>query len=241
MGPILIKTAAPPGAVAPRLNARAGFARWSRCPWLELIVFTFTFQSIIDPAAATDVLRQRPYGMIEIADGALRRICLRPFPKLVSLPEISLWGRWVHRYRSGDRCRLYYNQPRRHRNFLALKYVVSNADTSFASFRLALRVLDEIARIKRTDALLCDASNLRISDRLLARWGWESHRPQRWRRNFIKRFYGAFPPPLDWDCACRARLATAVELPEKPATVRQPIPGSDELTFFQAKLESALE
>jgi hypothetical protein len=54
-------------------------------------------------------------------------------------------------------------------------------------------VLDEIARIKQTDAIVCDVRNARISDRLLRRWGWESHVPQSRRRHFIKRFYGEYP------------------------------------------------
>ena len=94
----------------------------------------------------------------------------------------------------GDRCLLYYNQPRRCPNYLALKYVVSRvAIARFATFRKAAQTLDEVARIKQTDAILCDAWNLRISDRLFARWGWEPHKPQRWHRNFIKRFYGVYP------------------------------------------------
>ncbi len=32
--------------------------------------------------------------------------------------------------------------------------------------------LDRIAELKRTDALLCDAANSRLSDRFLARFGW---------------------------------------------------------------------
>jgi hypothetical protein len=50
-----------------------------------------------------------------------------------------------------------------------------------------LEVLDEVARIKNCDAIVCDASYYRISDRLLARWGWQAHKPQRWHRNYIKR------------------------------------------------------
>ena len=39
-----------------------------------------------------------------------------------------------------------------------------------------------IARLKGSDAILCDASNLRISDRLLARWGWTPHAASLGRR-----------------------------------------------------------
>ncbi len=93
----------------------------------------------------------------------------------------------------GDRCWLYFNQPWRHSNFLALKYVLSLRDCTFATSRRAALTLDEVAHIKRSDAILCDAWNLRISERLLARWGWEAHKPSRWHRHYIKRFYGQYP------------------------------------------------
>jgi hypothetical protein len=41
--------------------------------------------------------------------------------------------------------------------------------------------------------MVCDVANSRLSDRLLTRQGWEKHKPQRWHRNFIKRFYGEYP------------------------------------------------
>lgn len=126
--------------------------------------------------------------MIDMAAGQLRGVRLRPFPKMVSLLSTVCWGRMYHRFCPGDRCLLYYNQPRRFPQFIALRYVLSGRDTTLATFRGALAVLDEIARLKQVDALLCDAANARISDRLLARWGWQPHAPSRWHRNYIKRF-----------------------------------------------------
>jgi hypothetical protein len=70
---------------------------------------------------------------------------------------------------------------------LALPYTISHRDTTLASIRRALAVLDEIARLKGTLSIVCDVSNARISDRLLKRWGWEPHAPMRWHRNYIKR------------------------------------------------------
>ena len=93
----------------------------------------------------------------------------------------------------GDRCRLYYNQPRTSPDYLALKYVLSSRDSSLATFFGALAVLDEVARIKRSDAIVTDVANFRISERLLARFGWERHTTSRWHRNYIKRFYGQYP------------------------------------------------
>ena len=47
--------------------------------------------------------------------------------------------------------------------------------------------------MKQIDAIVCDAGNIRLSDRVMARLGWEPHKPQRWHRNFIRRFYGVYP------------------------------------------------
>lgn len=138
-------------------------------------------------------IRARRYGVIEMARGRLVAVHLRPFPKLVAIRDVWPVGDRYHPRGPADRCLLYYNQPWRYPQFLALKYVASTAGTRLATFRGALTVLDAIARIKATDAILCDAANSRISDRLLARWGWEPHKPQRFHRNFIKRFYGHYP------------------------------------------------
>jgi hypothetical protein len=152
------------------------------------------FDTVTDLDAGADVIRARRHGVVEVVGGHFRAVHLRPFPKLISLPEIWWVRRDYHCRGEADRCLLFYNQPRRFPNFIALKYVVSTARTPLATFRGALTVLDAIAQIKRTDALLCDVANTRISDRLLARWGWESHKPQWLHRNYIKRFYGEYPP-----------------------------------------------
>jgi hypothetical protein len=149
-------------------------------------------ESVTDLRGGAEVLRWRRYGIIEVCCGRLVAVHLRPWPKLVSLVSF-FWGQWHHNHVHGDCIRLYYNQPLRHPNFLALKFAVSARGTSWASARRALEVLDEIAEIKGSDALLCDAANFRLSPRMLAREGWQPHAPSRWHRNYIKRFYGSYP------------------------------------------------
>ncbi|HUY89662.1 MAG TPA: hypothetical protein VMV10_13080 [Pirellulales bacterium] len=151
------------------------------------------FETVTNLAAQADVVRRRRYGVIEVVEGTFRLLRLRPFPKFYTPLDFFLRGEGYHRSQPGDRCLMYYNQPCSFSNFLALKYVVSTRDATLATFRGALDVLDQIAEIKSTDALLCEVANFRISDRLLARWGWAPHAPARWRRNYIKRFYGAYP------------------------------------------------
>lgn len=157
-------------------------------------------KTLTDPFGADESqLARGRYGVIETRGGRLVAIHLRRWPKIASALESEWWGRRIHERQKGDRCLLYYNQPRRCPSYLALTYILSNRDTSFASFRRALQTLDEVARLKRSDAILCDAWNLRISDRLFARWGWEPHKPQAWHRNFIKRFYGVYPQRTEVD------------------------------------------
>jgi hypothetical protein len=151
------------------------------------------FETVANLKEGAETLRHRPYGVIEVADGRLHRIVLRPFPKIVSLPGALLIGNWRHRHSPGGFLRLYYNQPRRFPNFLVLKYVESGRNTSMATLTRALAVLDEIARLKRTDALLCDVSNGRITTKLIGRWGWAPHCPSWLHRHYIKRFYGNYP------------------------------------------------
>ena len=137
-------------------------------------------QTITDFAQARETLARRPYGAIETSRGELAAIHLRPWPKLFAWPaRLSAHG---------DRCWLYYNQPRSCRDYLALKYIVSTRDCAFDTFRAAVSALDEIARLKRSAAIVCHVANDRISHRLLERWGWERHLLDSGRRHYIKRF-----------------------------------------------------
>ena len=151
------------------------------------------FTNIHDIAAARGAIDRCRYGVIEARAGELYHLQLRPFPKLISWPEIWPVRLRFHARGPMDRCRLYYNQPLTSPNYLALKYIVSTERTSYATFRAALAVLDAVASIKRIDAILCDVANPRLTDRLMHRWGWEAHKPERWHRNFIRRFYGEYP------------------------------------------------
>lgn len=149
------------------------------------------FRHILDLDLQREELIAGRYGVIEVEQGQLKRITLRPWPKFVSLWESLGWGEYLHRHRPGDRCRLFYNQPRGSERYLALKYIHSQRGTSLRSFQAALSILDQIAQIKRSDALVCEAANLRLNERFMRRYGWEQHTSS--PRNYIKRFYGSYP------------------------------------------------
>lgn len=153
----------------------------------------FGYTAIHDLLAQRDDVARGRYGVIETRNGEFHSLEYRPLPKLISLPEVWPVRLKFHAKGPEDRCRLFFNQPRGMANFLALKYIVSTDGTSYGTFRAALAALDQIAAIKRTDAIVCDAANIRLTDRLMQRLGWEPHKPQRWHRNFIRRFYGQYP------------------------------------------------
>ncbi len=179
------------------------------------------FDSITDLTRDAEELRQRRYGVIEVIDGQFRRVLLRPWPKILVGPEVLWFGEWLHQRRRGDRLLLYYNQPWRFPGFLALAYALSSRETSLRSIRVGLEVLDEIARLKKSDALLCDLGNWRISERFMRRWGWASHCPTTWwHRHFIKRFYGTYPPRPAWLGSAELRKDPA-ESRDEPARRRQ--------------------
>ena len=146
------------------------------------------FETVVDLDCGADSIRRRRYGVIEARDGLLHRVRLRPYPKIASVPEVYLLGGWYHRLMPGDCCWLYYNQPRRFPNFLAVTCFLSARHTCLATVRRVLEALDEIGRIKGVDALLCDAANWRLSTAIMCRWGWEPHCPSYWHRHFIRRF-----------------------------------------------------
>ncbi|MGI9429829.1 MAG: hypothetical protein ACR2NM_14295 [Bythopirellula sp.] len=151
------------------------------------------WQTVADWESGIEIIRRRNYGVIETSAGRWVALHFRPWPKLVAWPEILPVGPTYHARGQADRCLLYFNQPRSCPNYLALKYLVSTQGTSYTTARAALTTLDAIAALKGSDAILCDAFNKRLSERMLQRFGWEAHKPQRWHRNYIKRFYGEYP------------------------------------------------
>lgn len=152
------------------------------------------FETIARLEGNDALVRKRAYGLIETRRGQLARIQFRPFPKWGSLLEIGWSSGWGKSRRDPDCCRLYYSQPWGSPNYLTLNYMVSTVGTTMQTLVKSLEILDGVAAIKRSDALLCEVSNGRISDRMLRRYGWERQEVAgSRRRHWIKRFYGAYP------------------------------------------------
>ena len=140
-------------------------------------------------------LTTRRAGQIVVQGGEFVSVFGRWWPYLGN----HLRAAWDQRFRQteADRCELFYHVSLGSPQFLTLSYIHSGEKTSVGSVYAATLVLDEIARLKRCLAIVCNVTNERISDRVLARWGWAEHCHAWSGRHFIKRFYGEYPHIAD--------------------------------------------
>jgi hypothetical protein len=169
------------------IDQRGARSRWSLdCGWAG-----WGLQPVHDVGALRSLVRQRRSGRIVVQNGRLDAIYGRWLAYQGNLVQV-LWDRHL-RMMTEDRCELYYHSPRSSSGTLTLDYVRSGPRTSLSSFYGATLVLDEIARLKQAMIMVCHVTNDRISDRLLKRWGWQSHCPDWSGRHFIKRLYGEYP------------------------------------------------
>ncbi|MEZ6135277.1 MAG: hypothetical protein R3C53_10240 [Pirellulaceae bacterium] len=165
-----------------------------------------------DLTSGASTLRTRRCGRIVTAGGRLQAVYGRWWPHLGNLLQV-LWDMHAPTGRR-DCCELFYHQPLNSRGFLSISYVHAGPETSLSTLYVAGLVLDEIARLRGSLAIVSNITNDRISDRSLMRWGWSAHCANLPGRHFIKRFYGQYPaPPASW----RARMGLDALHPENTA------------------------
>lgn len=159
---------------------------------------------VTNPVENEAILANRRAGKIVTCAGRLRCIQGRWWPYLGNHLDV-LWDSSIRSMQS-DVCELYYHAPLACPRLLTLSYVRSGPKTSLSTFYAATLMLDEIARIKQTGAIVCNVTSGRLTDRLLRRWGWDEHCEGWTGRHFIKRLYGTYPEmPEVW----RQRLRLA--------------------------------
>lgn len=176
---------------------------------------------VTDLRASEDLIRRWRCGQIIMRDGRLVGIRRRYWPFPASILRV-----WLHtRFRKGtaDECRLDYRSSRLG-GFMVLDYIHSGPSTQLATFRGACQLLDEVARLRQSVAILAHVSTEAISDRLLRRWGWEPHASQMQGRHWIKRFYDGYPK-VDLDRYMPQRPCLTAASPQadaqSPSTAKQ--------------------
>ncbi len=70
---------------------------------------------------------------------------------------------------------------------MSVLYALSGPKTQYTTFYRAVVVLDEIARLRDSDAIVCQVINLQASERLMNRWGYVRHALARGDNHYIKR------------------------------------------------------
>lgn len=142
-------------------------------------------------ARVADLVREQRYGLIEVVAPSQVMLRFRRFAKLVTVWSV-LWAKiWTHARTPGDSCRLYYDAPRSCPGFVIIKLMTSHRNTSYRSTRKAMAALDRIATLRNSTAIVFHASNARITEQVMQRFGYERHAKHLPGRHFIKRFANA--------------------------------------------------
>lgn len=141
--------------------------------------------SELDSAESIAAIGKMRCGQIIVREGQLLAIKPRRFPIMASVAAVKWqtgWGR-----RDDAVCKLDFSVPRNLPGYLTLDYIRGGQRGGYRTFRTATRLLDRVAEIKQSAAIVAHVTNSAISDRLLQRLGWQRH-CLHWRgRHFIRR------------------------------------------------------
>tara|TARA_R110002049_G_scaffold285698_4_gene467075 strand:- start:236387 stop:236974 length:588 start_codon:yes stop_codon:yes gene_type:complete len=144
-----------------------------------------------DLNADADKLRRWRCGRIVMQNGRLVEVQHRLLCGNVSVAQV--W--WQASYGRSDEsvCWLDYHQPLGMPAFLTLDYIRSGKQAGYKTFIGAVKVLEQIAKIRQSVAIVAHVTNGNISDRFLSRIGWQQHMPNWKGRHWIRRFYDGYP------------------------------------------------
>lgn len=70
---------------------------------------------------------------------------------------------------------------------MSVLYAHSGPNTSYRTVYKGVTVVDEIAGIRNARAIVCQATNTRLTERLMRRLGYVRHAPLLGNNNYIKR------------------------------------------------------
>lgn len=140
-----------------------------------------------------DAIAQVTRGRIIMRAGRLDSIEQHWLRSPTSIAQV--WWESNHGRLRGDVCMLDYHVPSGLPNFLTLDYIRSGNETSYRTFIGAAHLLNDIAALRGSDAIVAHVTNVKLTDRFMHRLGWQRHQ-EHWRgRHFIRRFYDGYPAP----------------------------------------------
>jgi hypothetical protein len=87
-----------------------------------------------------------------------------------------------------DECRFYYSFPHSVPGYMSLLYVHAGEKTSYRTFRQGIVAMDTIARWRKSQAIVCQVTNSRLTHRMMTRWGYVRHAENIGDNHYIRRF-----------------------------------------------------
>ncbi|TWU23873.1 hypothetical protein Pla52o_17960 [Novipirellula galeiformis] len=146
---------------------------------------------VTDITVGESQLRRWRCARIVMQGGRFVKVQRRWMAGSVSVAQV--WWQAKYGRMNDDVCWLDYHQPFGMPGFLTLDYIRSGQRAGYKTFIGAIRVLEEIARIRNSVAIVAHVTNGGISDRLLERNGWQRHLEEWSGRHWIRRFYDGYP------------------------------------------------
>ena len=132
-----------------------------------------------------DLIRTWRYGEVELFNGEIVAIYPRWWPRFGS--QWESWQDSFHCTLAADSCRAYYAFPQRAPGFMSVLYARSGPGTQYKTIARAARAMDEIARIRDAQAIVCQMVSERGTERLMKRWGYVRHAFSLGDNHYIKR------------------------------------------------------
>jgi len=132
-----------------------------------------------------DLIRAWRYGEVELSNGEFVGIYARWWPRFG-----SQWETWQETYNPTlppDSCRAYYAFPRKAPGFMSVLYARSGPSTQYKTIYRAVNAMDEIAKLRDAQAIVCQMVTERGSERLMKRWGYVRHAFSLAGNHYIKR------------------------------------------------------
>ena len=141
--------------------------------------------SITQLDVAMNRLQAIRYAEVVLRKGHFVAIYPRWWPRIA-----SHWDAWKDSYLrplNREECRVYYSFPMGSPDYMAINYVVAGPSTSYSTLMRAMMTINTIATSRNASGIVCQATNSRLTERLMSRWGFEKHALSLGDDHYIKR------------------------------------------------------
>jgi hypothetical protein len=125
------------------------------------------------------------YGEVETCEGQVTGLYARWWPRIGSELDVAM-DNYLSQLRENS-ARFYYAFPLRSPGYMTILYAHSGPRTSYATLYRGIETMDAIAKLRRTNAIVCQATNAKLEERTMNRWGYVRHALALGDNHYIKR------------------------------------------------------